>query len=202
MKLRYSPTSPFVRKVMVAAIELGIEDSIQTVAANVWGGGGGIAEDNPLGKVPALITEGGETLYDSPVICEFLNSLCEGPGLIPVSGGARWIALRRQALADGVIDAGALRLLEGRRPESEQSPSWIERQKAVVERGMDALEAEADSGMLNGEATIGHVAIGVTLGWFDFRYSHEPWRTGRPALAEWFETFCQRPSMTKTEPKE
>lgn len=201
MKLRYSPTSPFVRKVMAVAIELGLEDQIEKIPTNVWSGGDGVEKDNPLGKVPVLITDGGEAVYDSPVICEFLNSLSKHKNLIPAAGDKRWIALRQQALADGVLDAAILRLLEGRRQKGEQSPSWVERQKTAMNRGLDAMEAEADCKMLNDEVTIGQMAVCAALGWLDFRFPDEAWRKQRPALAEWYETFSQRPSMTKTEPK-
>jgi len=202
MKLRYSPTSPYVRKVMSAAHELGMADKIRTVPTNVFDPGTDIAEDNPLGKVPTLITAGGEVLYDSPVICEYLDSLAESPTLIPPSGGERWIALRQQALADGMLDAGVLKLLEGRRPDGERSPSWIERLGKVVARGQQALEVEADAGLLDGEVTIGGIAVGCALGWLDFRFSGDDWRPPCPALARWFAEFSQRPSMQETEPRE
>ena len=200
MKLRYSPTSPYVRKVSVVAIETGLDKHIERFATNVWDPSTDITTDNPLGKVPALITGGGETLYDSPVICEYLDSLHDGLKLFPASTGARWTALRRQALADGILDAGIARLLEQRRPENEQSASWIARQKAVVGRGFDALEEEGD--VLAGPVTIGHIAIGCALGWIEFRFADDDWRSGRPSLARWYEGFSKRKSMQETVPQE
>ncbi len=200
MKLRYSPTSPYVRKVLVTAIETGLESRIERIPTNVWDAGTDIAEDNPLGKIPALITDGGEILYDSPVICEYLDSLHDGANLFPSAGGARWMALRRQALADGILDAGVGRLLESRRPEGERSATWIERCRGTVDRGLDFLEGEAND--LLDRITIGHIAIGCMLGWLDLRFSDEDWRPDRPALRDWNEDFSARLSMTSTVPEE
>ena len=198
MKLRYSPTSPYVRKVTVTAIETGLDGRIERVPTTPGDAGTDLPADNPLGKVPALITDGGEALFDSLVICEYLDSLHEGARLFPPAGGARWAALRLMALADGTLDAAVARLLEKRRPESERSPSWMERQTRVVERSLDALE---DGVAALGEAiTIGHIAQGCLLGFLDFRVAEEDWRPGRPGLAAWFETFARRPSMTATLP--
>ena len=200
MKLRYSPASPYVRKVTVVAHETGLIDRIEIVPTNVWASDTDIGRDNPLGKVPALTTDGGEVLFDSPVICEYLDSIHDGAKLYPPSGGARWTALRRMALADGILDAGVLRRLESLRKEPERSPAWIERQRTAVERGLDALEEEASA--LGAGVTIGHVAIGCALGWFDFRFPADNWRHRRPALAAWYATFAARPSMIRTVPKE
>jgi glutathione S-transferase len=202
MKLRYSPTSPYVRKVMVMAIETGLADDIELIPTNVWKENGDIVVLNPLGKVPTLITGGGEVLYDSPVICEYLDSLHDGIKLFPPAGGARWIVLRQQALADGILDAAVLRLLEGRRPQGERSAAWAERQKSCVERGHDVIEAEADAGLLAGDVTIGQISIGCALGWLDFRFPDDCWRADREVLSNWFEEFCKRPSMRETVPKE
>jgi glutathione S-transferase len=200
MKLRYSPTSPYVRKVTVVAHETGLMDRLEIVPTNVWANDTDIGRDNPLGKVPALTTDGGEVLYDSPVICEYLDSLHDGAKLYPPSGGARWTALRRQALADGMLDAGILRRLELLRKEPERSSAWIERQRTAVGRALDALEEEASA--LGAGVTIGHVAIGCALGWFDFRFPADNWRQRRPALAAWYAAFAARPSMQKTVPKD
>ena len=122
MKLRYSLTSPYVRKVVVCALELGIDGRIERIATNTADPANGLAADNPLAKVPALITDDVGPLYDSPVICEYLDSLQGAPKLHP-AGAARWPALRRQALADGMLDAAILRRLEEMRPKGEQSPA-------------------------------------------------------------------------------
>ena len=198
MKLRYSPTSPYVRKVLVMALETGLDGRIERIPTNVWDPETDIGADNPLGKVPALITDGGEVLFDSPVICEFLDSLHDGQKLFPPAGGVRWTALRRQALADGILDAAVLRLLESRRAAGERSDGWAEHQKGAALRALDAFEEEADA--LGDAVTIGHVAIGCALGYVDFRVAGDNWRDGRPALADWFEGFAERPSMAATVP--
>lgn len=200
MKLRYTPTSPYVRKVTVVAQETGLADRIERIATNVWAADTDIGRDNPLGKAPALITDGGEALYDSPVICEYLDSLHNGAKIFPPAGGARWTALRRQALADGILDAGILRRLELARKEPERSSTWIERQRQAVERGLDTLEEGAAD--LGAGVTIGHIAIGCALGWLDFRFASENWRQRRPALAAWYAKFAERPSMKSTVPKD
>ncbi len=199
MKLLYSPTSAFVRKVLVTAIETGLRDGIELVPTDVWDAVGDGARDNPLGKVPALITYGGEALFDSRVICEHLDSLHGGRKLFPRSGDRRWRALRRQALGDGILDAAVLLVYEGRRPKELRSAEWTARQKAKIDRALDRLEAEAPG---VGEMTIGHVAIACALGYLDFRLGEDDWRPGRAALGGWFQTMCERPSFATTRHEE
>ncbi|MDH5187466.1 MAG: glutathione S-transferase N-terminal domain-containing protein [Rhodospirillaceae bacterium] len=200
MKLHYSPTSPYVRKVLVSAIELGISASIELLPTNVWDPSTDIANYNPLGKVPALLTEGSEILYDSPVIVDYLNSLNPNIELVPPSGRTRWNALRRQALGDGILDAAILRLLEEKRPDGERSNGWIARQKATVNRALDQFETEADG--FGFDINIGTITTGVALGYLDFRFAGDNWRAEHPALADWFDIFCERPSMVETIPKD
>lgn len=185
---------------LATAIETGLESRIERISTNVWNAGTDIADDNPLGKIPALFTDSGHILYDSPVICEYLDSLHDGANLFPSAGGARWTALRRQALADGILDAGVGRLLESRRPDGEKSARWIERYQGVVGRGLDALEGEASD--LQDRITTGHIAIGCMLGWLEFRFPDDDWRADRPALRNWNEEFSARLSMTSTAPAE
>ena len=198
MKLRYSPTSPYVRKVMVTALETGVEGRIERIPTNVWDPASDITADNPLGKVPALITDGGEILFDSPVICEFLDSLHDGVKLFPPSGGARWTALRRQALGDGIMDAAVGRLLEGKRPDGERSEAWAARLSTAIGRSLDVLEDKADA--LGGAVTIGQITIACALGYLDFRFPDDAWRTDRPALADWYEEIAERRSIVETMP--
>lgn len=200
MKLLYSPTSPYVRKVLVSAIELGVSSSIELLPTNVWDPESDIANHNPLGKVPALLTEGNEVLYDSPVIIDFLDTLNKNMKLIPPEGRPRWNALRRQALADGVLDAAILKLLELKRPDGERSDGWAARQGAAVNRALDQMESEADS--IGQDVNIGTITMGISLGYLDFRFIEENWRAERPALADWFDIFCERPSMVETIPKD
>lgn len=200
MKLFHSPTSPYVRKVVVTAIECGLDSRIERVPGNYRDPKAPLHAQNPLGKVPALILDDGQRIFDSPVICEYLDSLHGGTKIVPPSGFDRWAALRRQALADGILDAAVLRLLEGRRPANEQSPAWIARQKAAIDRALDALEGEA--AQFGDGVTIGHITVGVALGYLDFRFSGDKWRDRCPNLARWYERFAQRPSMSGTVPKD
>ncbi len=197
MKLRYSTTSPYVRKVLITAIETDQESVIDRIPTNPWDPETDLPEDNPLGKVPALVVDEGLTLFDSPVICEYLCSRVGAP-LIPKQGFDRWRVLRLQALGDGLLDAAVLRLLEGRRPAETQKADWIERQKRVIGRALDALEEVV--GDWGEELTLGQVTAGAALGYLDFRFPGDEWRNGRPGLAGWYETFSRRPSMKETVP--
>ena len=200
MILRYSSTSPFVRKVTVAAAEMGLADRIAWKNTNAWDPADDLPGDNPLGKVPALVLDNGETLYDSRVICEYLDSLRDGEKLFPADGERRWRTLKLEALADGIIEASVLRLIEEqRRPAEYRWPDWIARQQDKVERGLDVLEQSSER--LEERLTIAHVTTACALGYLDFRFSAMTWREQRPNLAAWFEAFNERPSMRGTLPK-
>jgi len=194
MKLRYSTTSPFVRKVHVVAIETGQIGQIELVKTNTADPASGLSNDNPLNKVPALALEDGSTLYDSRVICEYLDAQANG-SFFPV-GRARWTALRRQALADGMMDAAVLRMMETRRPETLRSAEWDARQKLKVTQGLAALEADH----LGPQLDIGTLAVAIVLDYLDFRFKTEDWRVGHPKLAAWHKPFSSRASLQKTLP--
>jgi glutathione S-transferase len=203
VKLHTNVASPFARKVRAVAIETGLAVKIEEVDRKVTPvrPDPAIVRDNPLGKIPCLVTDDGTALYDSPVICEYLDGLHDGPRLFPPAGLARWTALRRQALADGIMDAGVLTRYETLlRPEQRRWPEWIENQKEKFRRALDALDAEAES--FADTVDIGTISVGCALGYLDFRYADEGWRATRPGLAAWFERFSSRPSMATTAPKE
>ena len=204
MKLRYSPTSPFVRKVMVVALEAGLADRIEKIPTTVapTKPNEDVARENPLVKVPALIADDGVVLYDSPVICEYVDSLHNGAKLFPASGNARWIALRQQALGDGMLEAAILNRYEQLRPKEYQWPEWTDGQMRKVRGAVAALEIEADQGLLRGPLTIGLLTIGCALGYLDFRYAQENWRQRAPGLARWYDDFAERPSMRQTVPQD
>lgn len=182
---------------MVMAHEIGLADRIELIPTDARSATAKF--ENPLGKVPTLMTDGGEALYDSRVICEYLDGLHDGARLFPVAGGERLQALRLQALADGIMDAAILQIYENVRPENERSPAWLTKQKGKVEAGLDALEDAADG--FGDQLTIGLLTVGCVLGYLDFRFADDNWRATRPALAEWFETIIDRPSMTATMPR-
>lgn len=197
MKLRYSPTSPFVRKVHVVAIETGQIDRIELVKTNPTDPASGIGKDNPLNKVPALTLDDGATLYDSRVICEYLDTSGKG-SFFPPTGAARWTALRRQALADGMMDAAVLRMVESRRPENLRSAEWDARQKLKVAQGLAALEDDH----LGPQLDIGTLTVAIMLDYLDFRFKADDWRAGHPKLAAWHKSFASRASLQKTLPHE
>lgn len=202
MQLRYSPTSPYVRKVSVTAIEAGVADQIERVATDPWSPETDLIKSNPIGKVPCLVTDDGTALYDSPVICEYLDHLNTGTKLFPTETGARFKALTLAAAGDGMTDAGILYLLETvRRPEEFRWEWWSDRQQASFFRCMDVADAAADSMGTDGDITIGEIAIACGLGWIDLRFPTMDWRSDRPALADWFENISNRPSFAATVPK-
>jgi glutathione S-transferase len=203
MKLYYTATSPFVRKVLLVAHETGLASKIETVflrpsplAVNPE-----LSRENPLSKIPALVVRPGEpALYDSPVICEYLDSLHEGKKLIPPSGPARFEVLRTQALADGILDAAILVFYERKeRPTELHWAPWIDGQCAKVQQALDALEQSAPFGDPDAP-DLGQLAVAATLGWLEFRKPVERVLEGRPRLTEFYARIVTRPSMVATMP--
>jgi len=198
MKLRHSPTSPYVRKVLVCAAERGLSESIELVVTKTGDPESGLRAENPLDKVPTLIADDGMALYDSPVICEYLDHLPGGPTLFPPAGADRWQALRLQALADGLLDAALACIMESRRPEDERSAGFVRLQKGKISRSLDAISA--DLAALEGSLHIGIITVGCALGYLDLRFADDNWRQDHPALDAWYAGFSQRPSMMDTMP--
>ena len=199
MTLHWSPRSPYVRKVMIGAHEMGLTARLRTVRT-VVGGTEPHAELmtlNPLGKIPTLETEEGTVLYDSIVILEYLDTLHAGPKLFPAALPARFTALRRHALGQGMLDAALALLSEGFRPPERQSEPHMALWTAKLRACVAALEREADSLAASG-FTVGHLAIGVALAYLDFRFAHLDWRHGHPALSAWHDGFNARESVLAT----
>ena len=204
MRLYYTPTSPFVRKVLVAAHELGLAGGIDTVTLRPTPTKASpeLSSVNPLSKIPAMVTEDGTTLFDSRVICEYLDTLHTGQKLVPESGPRRFQILRTQALADGVLDAGILVFYErSHRPENLHWDSWLDGQAEKARRGVDALAREVRS-LGNGDDSVdlAQIAVACTLGWLELRKPLGEIRPGREELFAWYERFRVRPSMKRTEP--
>ena len=199
MKLLWSSRSPFIRKVMVAAHEVGLADRIRTervvVAANKPNPD--VMAKNPINKIPTLVLDDSSALYDSRVICEYLDTLHAGSKLFPTDPGARLMALRRQALGDGLMDVLLLRLGEQARPPAAQSEKHLSTFRLKMAAVLDRLEREATG--LAGALDIGHIAVGCALAHLDFRFAADDWRAGRSDLAQWFGGFASRPSMQATE---
>jgi glutathione S-transferase len=198
VKLFYSPTSPFVRKVLICAILRGIDGQIERVRSRPHESPPDLLAANPLSKVPCLVTVDGVALFDSPVICEFLDSIGDAPPLFPRAGGPRWVALKLQAMADGILDAAILCRAEQGRPADAARAAVIARQQAAIARGLDALERE----LPHRTATIGGVAVAAALGYLDFRLGHEPWRERCPQLAAWYAAVSAQPAFASTVPVE
>jgi glutathione S-transferase len=189
-------TSPYARKAWVVAHETGLTDKIERIPTNPHADEY-LRTDNPLCRVPTLIRDDGEALFDSPVICEYLDSLHDGPKLFPPDGSARWRALRLQAIGDGLLDANLSRRNEILRPASEQSKDWIARQMLAIDAGCRWLEQHVND-LDQPSIDIGQIAVGCALGYFAVRFPHDPWRDGCPKLTRWQERFEQRPSMVAT----
>jgi glutathione S-transferase len=202
MKLFHSPASPFVRKVMVLAHETGLLGSIERIraVANPVNRDAAVVAHNPAGHVPTLLLVDGTALYDSTVICQYLDTLHEGTPLLPAAPLPRARTLCLQALADGMLNACVLMRYESAlRPEAQRWPAWYEGQQAKVRSSLDVLERQW-MGPLNGAMDLGVIATACALGYLDFRFPDEPWREGRDALARWYEGFSRRPSMQATWP--
>jgi glutathione S-transferase len=194
--LRSSPASPFGRKVKLSAAILGLTDRIQIVDADTLNPEDSIRQQNPLGKIPALILENGEVLYDSRVIVDYLDHLAGGGRVIP-NGPERFTALRDQALADGIMDAALLQVYEGRfRPEDRHEPKWVSHQADKVRRGLDHAEAHLSATGQN--LHIGQIALACALGYLDLRFGGR-WRESYPKLVAWLSDFEARvPAYAKT----
>ena len=196
MKLAFSPASPYVRKVTACAIKRGLNDKIERLKIGTTDPE--LLKFNALSKVPTLIADDGMAIFDSPVICEYLDSLGSAPKLFPAPGPARWKALTQEALADGILDATQPRRREIALPQDEGRKGYIALQQGKVARALDEFEKQADS--LGNLDTIGEITIGCALGYLDFRYANEPWRPGHPKLAAWYEKVVKLPPLAETVP--
>jgi glutathione S-transferase len=200
VRLFHSPTSPFVRKVMVLMHEAGLVDRVELVPAggNPLQPGTMPLARNPLGKVPTLERDDGPALYDSRVICRYLDATA-GAGLYP-EPPRLWEVLTLEATADGMMDAAVLMVYGARlRPAELAFAPWAEGQWAKVGRALDALEARWLA-HLAGPVDMGQIALGCALGYLDFRHAERGWRDGRPGLAAWEAGLAARPSMQATQP--
>jgi glutathione S-transferase len=201
MRLYHSATSPFVRKVTVALKELGLADQVELVPAsgNPVDPGSVPLGRNPIGKVPVLERADGPALYDSRVICRYLDELAGGR-LYPAKPRL-WETLTLEATADGILDAAVLMVYENRlRPDGARSPAWVEGQWQKIARALEAVEGRWIA-HLAGPLDMGQIAMGCALGYLDFRHSARDWRAGHPALAAWEARFAERPAMQESKPK-
>ena len=200
MKLIGSLTSPFVRKVRIVFAEKKIEYEFEI--DNPWKADSVTPKFNPLGKVPVLILDDGTALFDSRVIVAFLDSASPLSRLIPADLRERVAVRRREALADGVLDAGVAARLEGQREAKTRNASWIDRQMGKARSGLAAMDAElGDRPWCAGNGySLADVATGVCLGWLDFRFPKMDWRKDHANLARHFAKLSERPSFSETVP--
>jgi len=203
LKLHWSPRSPFVRKVMILLHETGLTDRVETVRSVVamHETNPELMRDNPLNKLPTLVLDDGSALFDSPVVCEYLDGLHTGDRMFPADRDASFKALRWQALGDGLLDLQVLWRNELNRPAAVQSKPHLAAFEAKVEAALDRLDAEAGA-LAAAPFGIGHITVGVALSYADFRFPDRDWRSTRPAIAAWHADFAQRPSVRATEPED
>ena len=192
MKLYQIPGSPFVRIVKATAQLKGLLDSFELINRT----DSGIQEQNPLNKVPTLVTDDGETLIESRLIAQYLDEISGEPRLYPIDSKARRAVLQREAVVLGVMDAAVLRKMETRRPETQRSEPWDDRQKLKLQHGLNLIEANLAD--FTDDVTIVPIELGCCLGYLDRDFPDYDWRTDRPNLSDWWESYRTRPAMAET----
>jgi glutathione S-transferase len=201
MKLHWGPVSPFVRKVMMAAHEVGVVEQIELqrslVAMNA--ANADVMRDNPLSKIPTLVLDDGQVLFDSDVICEYFDTLHAGTKLIPASAPERWQVLQWNALGSGMLDALILWRNERMRPEAHRSVDTLKTYDLKIHACLAWIEREVER-LDAAPFGLGHIAIGCVFGYMDVRFADIQWRRAQPRSAAWFERFSARPSAKATDP--
>jgi len=204
MKLLTAPPSPFGRKVKLVAHIKGLIDDIEVVPADTMSDpDGSLAAANPLGKIPVLLLEDGTAIFDSKVICEYLDAQSEEPVLFPRCGPERWTCLTRAAAADGVMEAAVLIVYEARfRPAEMRVASWVDRQREKIDRGLASFEAAARTGAdRNAVHDYAAVTLACCLQYLDLRLGGDAWRPRCPSLVSWLDGFAAEvPGFAKTAP--
>lgn len=200
MKLFNSPASPYARKVRIVMHEKALTGLVEQVNIDVYSDPAELLAANPLGKIPTLIIDDGRALFDSPVICAYLDAHPQGQGerLRPHSGMERWMVMRAEALADGIMDLSLARTMENRKPEAEKSPTLAARQQTQLLRALDVAADELRT--QHSGFTLGHIAMACALGYLDLRHGDLEWRNGRDELAAWWDEIARRPSIVATNP--
>ncbi len=197
--LRSSTTSPFARKIRIAIAILGLGNEIRIENADTLDPKDSVRQQNPLGKIPTLILDDGSALFDSRVILEYLDDRAGGGRILPAKGAPRFEALRLQALADGILDAGILRVYEGRfRPAEKHEPKWVDHQAGKMSRALAELEKAPPA--FGPTLHVGHITLACALGYLDFRFGTD-WRKTHPKLVKWLDEFAKKvPAFAETVP--
>lgn len=197
MRLYYTLPSPFARKCRIVVREKGLLSRVDEIIADPYSNDPALVSANPIAQVPALVADDGTVFTDSPIICAYLDEIGAGARLMPASGPEHWRVRRLAALADGVLEMGVKLVLEKRRPEHERSPSWMERWRAGLERGLDAVEAAIQPGQ---GADMAGITIASAVTWIEFRHPEIDWRPGRPKIAVIQAKLEERESFQQTRP--
>lgn len=195
MKLFYTKTSPYARKVRMAILEKGVEQEVELALENPFQDSPALMEANPLNKVPCLVTGDVGTVFDSRVICRYLDSAYRDPPLVP-QGDKKWPVLIGESKSDGILDAAFAIVMERLRSDAEQSSRWLSRWQGVLQRTLNSIEADM-SGFV-GPISVAQIGLGSALAYLDFRLPERGWRDGRPNLNAWFLEFSNRPSFVET----
>lgn len=198
MQLFVSPTSPYARKARIVLRERGLTGWVEEHFLNPHQDPAELLASNPLGKIPTLVRDEGAPLYDSRVVCEWLDAQADGDGLIPAGGDGRWAVRHAEAHGDGILDLTVAIVMERSRPESEQSPGYMNRWREKIERAVghtDHVRRTLPEGF-----NLGHIALAVTLSYLDLRLPDFDWRAAHPVLAEWHAGVAERASMRETTP--
>lgn len=199
MKLLSSPASPFGRKVKITIAEKKLTDRVEVLTVDATKGDPNLNAANPLGRIPALILDNGDTIHDSHVICEYLDSVGSGPVLVPRSGPERWRTLTLASLADGLMEQALLQVYEGRyRPADMRVESWVQRLQSKIDRTLDYLEKAPP--VWKDHPDYSHITLACSLGYMDFRHAGK-WRKGHPEMVAWLDRFAALvPSFAATKP--
>lgn len=197
MKLLYTPRSPYARKVRVTAIEKGIE--LELVSEDLVNKSPGLVKANPLGKIPTLILDNGQTIFDSPVICEYFDHLKPKPAIIPKASQKRLAVLTLAAAADGLMDVTVAMFMEKVRHPGDFDAAFIAANEITLKRCFAYFDAQVD---VFKELNIASIGLASAIGYLNFRMPHLWPAADYPRLARWYEEFSKRPSMKKTVPKE
>ncbi len=198
MQLLVSPTSPYARKARIVLRERGLTGRVNECFINPHQDPAELLAANPLGKIPTLARDEGTPLYDSRVVCEWLDALAGDDGLIPAGGAERWAVRHAEAHADGILDLTVATVMERARAAGEQSPGSMARWREKIERAVAATDTVR--GALPERFSLGDIALAVTLSYLDLRLPDFDWRTAHPTLAEWHAGVAERASMRETAP--